>query len=151
MRALAYALKTFRERHSKCRVLRYDGRQDGNPFFLVYSPNFGPSLNGESRFVVSLGFYTKRALYSLMINRYSQGYELNQHTDGVERNDLLLLEVWRAKRGGVFSAGDGSRSWLGGRLWRLDAGAIEHGFSKIEEGSRLTVILQRGQEDGKAP
>lgn len=139
MRALAYALKTFRERHSKYRVLRYDGRQDGNPFFLVYSPNFGPSLNGESRF------------YSLMINRYSRGYELNQHTDGVERNDLLLLEVWRAKRGGVFSAGDGSRSWLSGRLWRLDAGATEHGFSKIEEGSRLTVILQRGQEDGKAP
>ena len=150
MRALAYALKTFRERHSKYRVLRYDGRQDGNPFFLVYSPNFGPSLHGESRFVLSLGFYSKRALYSLMINRYSRGYELNQHTDGVERNDLLLLELWRAQRGGVFTAA-GGRSWWGGRIWRLDAGAVEHGFSKIEEGSRLTVIFQRGQENGKAP
>ncbi|AXQ68860.1 hypothetical protein HOU00_gp265 [Caulobacter phage CcrPW] len=149
--SFVYHLNAYRQRKGKYRVFRYMGREDGNPMRIVYSRNFGPSLNGETRFTLVLGIDTKLFSYSLMINRYSERYVLNPHTDGIDHNEILLLELIRARAGGVFSAGAGARSWLKGRIWRLDGGQVEHGFTKIEKGSRLTLIFQRGQHGGRCP
>lgn len=151
---LRQALRRWRrDKDRQANVFRYDARYDGlPPLHIVFAKEFGPSSAGTyGRWVLSLGWTTKRSTYAMMLQRYAEGYELSPHTDGPDFNPILLIELRRPKRGGVFFVDGPSRSWLGGRIRSLDGGVYRHGFSPIEQGKRVTLIFQRGRDKKGCP
>jgi hypothetical protein len=151
---LRQALRRWRrDRGKRANVFRYDARYDGlPPLHIVFAKEFGPSGAGTwGRWVLSLGWTTKRSTYAMMLQRYAEGFELPPHTDGPDFNPVLLFELRRPRAGGVFSVAGPARSWLGGRVWRFDGGLDKHGFTKIEKGERVTLLFQRGRDRRGAP
>lgn len=133
----------------RTRNFSYDGRGDGWGLRLLYHPRFG-TQDGQ-RWVIGAGWTFKACYRGVMLQVYGRGFELHPHTDGPDENRVWLVELRRARAGGVFSCA-GGRSWLNGRVWRFDGGRQEHGFSRIERGARVTLLYQRGQDaGGRAP
>jgi predicted 2-oxoglutarate/Fe(II)-dependent dioxygenase YbiX len=96
-----------------------------------------------SRAFVSVGWDRDGTHYGVLFQHYREGYEFEEHTDGPKSNKVLTFLLHHPKRGGEFFGKD-VRRWLGGRVLAFD-GALPHGVTRIERGSRTVLMFQRGR------
>lgn len=120
-------------------------------FFIRYSPAWYAMSWRPARWMLIVGLQGdgRRHAYAATLQAYPVGFFLDPHTDGPQSSQSLLLELWRAREGGVFSVDGPHHRWLGGRVWTFDGGKSEHGFTKITKGRRVTLILSRAFDGGK--
>ncbi len=128
----------------------YDAGDDGWPALTVLYMHVRGKETGFERRAWSLGWNARTTHYSILLQRY-EAMEFPLHTDldpkRGEHNNALIVVLRRARRGGEFMVNGPHQRWLGGRVWRLDAGQVEHGFSRIERGSRWSLMFQRAWSD----
>lgn len=82
--------------------------------------------------------------YGIMFQHYREGFEFDDHTDGVPENKIITILLRKPKEGGEFSVAGPLKTWLFGRIWAFDGGRHHHSVSKITKGSRTVLMLQRG-------
>lgn len=95
-----------------------------------------------SRAFISVGWNRGNHHYGVLFQHYREGYDFEEHTDGPQSNKVLTLVLNKPRRGGEFY-GQNVRRWLRGRVLSFD-GALPHGVTRIERGSRSVLMFQHG-------
>lgn len=116
----------------------------GYPCHIRWSRRFDQRGDGERGFI-SMGVDTRKAMFGILFQHYSEGYDFDSHTDGVASNRAVTLVLRKPKRGGEFFCDGPVRRWLGGRILAFDGGQHAHGVTRIEKGSRTVLMFQRGR------
>ena len=99
---------------------------------------------GGTRLVFDVAFDIKKFHYSVMFQHYREGYDFDNHTDGVAENKVISILLHKPREGGKFFTQGPQRSWLRERIWYFDGGRYHHGVTKIIKGSRTVLMLQKG-------
>jgi hypothetical protein len=98
--------------------------------------------NYQGRQVWSLGIETKAGTYSVLLQKYPQGSSLESHVDLDGSNKVLWFLLKKAKSGGLTIVDGPHRSFLFGRVMIFDGGRFSHEVTKVERGSRISLIFQ---------
>ncbi len=98
--------------------------------------------NYQQRSVCSLRMETKAGSYSVLLQMYPEGSSLESHTDLDGSNKVLWFLLKKAKVGGQTIVDGPHRSFLFGRVITFDGGHCSHEVTKVERGSRISLIFQ---------
>ena len=131
-----YSYKTGLQRTIELRVANI-------PVRIMWTPRFDKRGEG-TRAVLSASFDTSKFHYGLLLQHYRQGYDFDEHFDGVKENIVISFLLHRSKEGGEFFIHGPQKSWFSGRVKMFDGGKYLHGVTKILKGSRTVLMLQRG-------
>lgn len=97
----------------------------------------------QLRKVFSLGVETKAGTYAVLLQKYPEGSSLDSHTDLDGSNKVLWFLLKKARKGGKTVVDGPHRSFLFGRVMTFDGGHCSHEVTKVESGSRISLIFQR--------
>lgn len=109
----------------------------GRECHLVAHDNYG------GRKVFSFGVETASGTYAVLLQKYPEGSSLESHTDLDGSNKVLWFLLKKAKKGGLTIVDGPHKSYLFGRMMTFDGGHCSHEVTKVESGSRITLIFQR--------
>ena len=102
------------------------------------------SINNDygSRKVSGFRIETKSGTYGVLLQKYPEGSFLANHTDLDGSNKVFWLLLKKAKVGGRTIVDGPHKSFLFGRAMTFDGGHCPHEVTKVESGSRISLILQ---------
>ena len=116
----------------------------GYPCHIRWNRRFDRRGDGERGFL-SVGCDTKRSMFGILFQHYSEGYEFDAHVDGVTTNHAITLVLRKPEAGGEFFVEGPVRRFFRDRIFVFDGGKHPHGVTRIDKGSRAVLMFQRGR------
>lgn len=95
-----------------------------------------------SRWILSLGIGDSVYKRAILLQYYRTGFQLKCHTDCDGHNNIVWFLLKKSKKGGDLYVDGKVKTNLFGRMKRFDGATTPHGVTKLEEGTRLSLIFQ---------
>lgn len=112
-------------------------------FDTSYSHRFDLPAPRPSRAVWSMGWRWKTKVWSLLLQIYRPGTQLDWHTDGHNiANQIWGVVLWKSKVGGDLEVEGLVRRWW--RFHQFDGGLYKHRVTPCE-GYRVVLMFQYGK------
>lgn len=115
-------------------------------FNKIFEIRYNSRFDGKtrpSRWILSLAYKpNKNKIKAVLLQYYRTGFELKSHTDCDGSNRVVWFLLKKSRKGGDLLVDGPVKTKLFGRMKTFDGAVSSHCVTKIEKGTRISLIFQ---------